>query len=192
MNAQAVESVVWVLLSTIFAFLGTPVLMGLMQLFMEGGFIGSLIALSANFCIKVVNNFGKHRGWDPINVFPISRTLNMFDSSFILKMSIGVFIALFLVMLFVGLSITGLLDNSYIQDVKSMKLINAILVTMTVSLFVSLAPTFNMFTNLYKTIKMILETLMVYIVPIGSVIIALVLFIFAYENHHKNIVHTDG
>ena len=116
----------------------------------------------------------------------------MFDSSFILKMSIGVFVALFLVMLFVGLSITGLLDNSYIQDVKSMKLINAILVTMTVSLFVSLTPTFNMFTNLYKTIKMILETLMVYIVPIGSVIIALVLFIFAYENHHKNIVHTDG
>ena len=193
MNEQAVESVVGVLLSMIFAFLGTPVLMGLMQLFMEGGFIGSLIGLFGNFFIKVANNIRKFFNLgDPWSFFPISRTLNMFDSSFILKMSIGVFVALFLVMLFVGLGITGLLDNSYVQDVKSMKLINAILVTMAVSLFVSLTPSFNMFTNLYKTIKMILETLMVYIIPIGSVIIALVLFIFAYQNHHKNIVHTDG
>lgn len=192
MNSQTVQGIVWVLLSMIFAFLGTPVLMGLMQLFMEGGFIGSLIALFGNFFIKVFNNIFKFFNMGPFNVIPISRTLNMFDGSFILYMFGGVFVALFIVMLFVGLGITGLLKNEYNQDVKSMKLINAILVTMAVSLFVSLTPSFNMFTNLYKAIKLILETLMVYIVPIGSVIIALVLFIFAYENHHKNIVHTDG
>ena len=75
---------------------------------------------------------------------------------------------------------------------KQIRLFNALLITMAVSLFIGLSAYYNMFTNLYKFIKTIIETILVYVAPIAVVVLSLVLFIFSMKNHDKYILKTDG
>ena len=205
-TTYTIENMVMLLISVVFALFGTPVILAILQLLLESGIIGIIFGGFSNFFIKVINkimlSFG--RNLNDLHFLTIPRTLN-YNGYFGWAAGFS-FLALFLSMF--GLGATKWTPSSGINvyidengnrkidrnehDDKGIRLFNAVLVTMAVSLFISLTPNYNMFTNLYQFIKIILELLLVYIVPIGSIGMALALFILSYKNHHKKIYQTDG
>lgn len=199
-TTDTIENMVMLLISVVFALFGTPVILAILQLLLESGLIGIILGGFINFFIKMLNKlFGNE-----IDFLTIPRTLN--NNGFFGWAAGFSFLTLFLSMF--GLGATKWTPSSGINvyidengnrkidrnehDDKGMRLFNAVLVTMAVSLFISLTPNYNMFTNLYQFIKTILELLLVYIVPIGSVGLSLALFVLSYKNHHKKIYQTDG
>jgi hypothetical protein len=198
-TTDTIENMVMLLISVVFALFGTPVILAIFQLLLESGLIGIILGGFINFFVKMFNKLGRETDY-----ITIPRTLN--NNGFFGWVAGFSFLTLFLSMF--GLGATKWTPRSGINvyidekgnrkidrnehDDKGMRLFNAVLVTMAVSLFISLTPNYNMFTNLYQFIKTILELLLVYIVPIGSVGLSLALFVLSYKNHHKKIYQTDG
>jgi len=72
-----------------------------------------------------------------------------------------------------------------LHNLKSMKMFIVVLVCMTISLFMSLISEYNMFTNLYKFIKILMEIVLVYLAPITVVILSIIQFVYSLRNHQK-------
>lgn len=157
LDENGVKKLIMGLLALLFSFLGTPVIIGIIQFFLE--------------FLKMSWNNGD------ICVFGLTK-------SFVIFMGIALF--LFCIAFFVGLVC---IDT---DDSKTLQIFNAILVCMAVSLFVGLSTTYNMFTNLYNLIRIILEGVFVYIVPLLVVILSIVLFIFSLKIYQKDLISTDG
>ena len=181
-SVESVKTLVMFLLAVIFSLLGTPVVLGIMQLFMESGLLGGFVGMFSNFFLKLANRFRK----EPLDFLSLDRTLNA-GGSFLSILTFLIFI--FLLFLIFGAGV----DKWFVEgNDKQIRLFNALLITMAVSLFIGLSAYYNMFTNLYKVIKTIIETTLVYVAPIGIVVLSLVLFIFAMKNHDKFLYKTDG
>ena len=75
---------------------------------------------------------------------------------------------------------------------KNFKLLNALIICMAVSLFISLTPTYMMFSNLFNLLKIIIEGLLVFIVPSVIVILSGFLLQLAYNTFQLRLVKTDG
>ena len=151
LDENGVKKLIMSLLSLLFSFLGTPVIIGIIQFFLE--FIGKSLSFH----------------W---SILPLLM-LCIFVSLFSIALSLG----------FVWI------DN---DESKQLQIFNAILVCMAVSLFVGLSTTYNVFTNLYNLIRIILEGVFVYIVPLLVVILSIVLFIFSLKIYQKDLISTDG
>jgi hypothetical protein len=190
-DVNGTKTLIMVLLSIVFSLLGTPVVLGILQLAAEGGMLSNFFVKFFKRPVHKIyyyfskdNNFSQknmkkyYDDWDP-------KTLNTsFKHLFIL--SLVVFCTLLLT-----ISIGGSEWFAEGND-KQIRLFNALLITMAVSLFIGLSAHYNAFTNLYKIIKAIIETTLVFVAPIGLVVLSLVLFIFAMKNHDKFLYKTDG
>lgn len=135
-----------------FSSLGTPVVIGILQLCME------LFGLS-------------------------------FQSlSFPYIFSIVSFIFLTILSIIFGFGLEWINKDSY----KNFNFINALMICMTVSLFISLTPTYMMFSNLLNILKTITEGFFVFIVPSVVVILSVFLTLSAYKTNQRRLVKTDG
>jgi hypothetical protein len=114
------------------------------------------------------------------------RSLNSPDF-FIGKIAFGIigFLILFLLTFVYGTK--WIIKDSF----KNLQIMNAILVCMAISLFVGLTPSYMVFTNLYKLCRFIIEALLVYIVPLLTVVLSLVLFSYSLKSRQKGLA-TDG
>ena len=113
-------------------------------------------------------------------------TLNTLDF-FYGKVAFGIigFLTLFLLAFIYG---TKWIEK---DSFKNIQIMNAVLVCMAISLFVGLTPTYMIFTNIYNLCRFIIETLLVYIVPVLIVVLSIVLFVYSFKNRQKGLV-TDG
>jgi len=164
LDARSVQLLVMFLLSLLCAALGTPILVGIIQLFLE---------ISGRSL--TTNLFESSGSFNIINfVFSIPfLTLVLFIFLFALVMSLG---------------------KQWIQDdaYKRIQIFNAILVCMAVSLFMGLATTYNMFTHVFNIVRFILEGLFVFFVPLLIVLMSIVLFVYSFKSYQKGLVMTDG
>jgi hypothetical protein len=151
-STDGVQKMIMFLLAFLLSSLGTPVVVGISQMFLE---IGGMSLNSPDF--------------------------------FYIKAVIGllVFLTLFLLSFIYG--IKWITEDSF----KNLQIMNAILVCMAVSLFIGLTPSYTVFTNIYRLVKFIIESLLVYVVPLLIVILSLVLFIYSFKNRQKGLI-TDG
>jgi len=76
-------------------------------------------------------------------------------------------------------------SRKLLKNLKSMKMFIVVLVCMTISLFMSLMSEYNMFTNLYKFLKILIEIVLVYLAPIAVVILSIIQFVYSIRNHQK-------
>ena len=184
-DEKGTKTLIMVLLSIVFSLLGTPVVLGIMQLAAEGGML-------SNFFVKLVPRFrywygNKYFSETNMKVFYESWDPKTLNTSYWLPFwAVVVFCILLLTISLGGLTWFDESNN------KQIRLFNALLITMAVSLFIGLSAHYNAFTNLYKIIKAIIETTLVFVAPIGLVVLSLVLFIFAMKNHDKYLYKTDG
>ena len=142
------KKLVMSVISLIFAFVGTPAAMGIIQMIL---FIG-------NTTLNLPYNF-----------------LGM---SVLFWTYVIIFITLFLFA-------TIYSSKKLLHNLKSMKMFIVVLVCMTISLYMSLMSEYNMFTNLYKFIKILMEIVLVYLAPITVVILSIIQFVYSLRNHQK-------
>ena len=142
------KKLVMSVISLIFAFVGTPAAMGIIQLILSMG----------NTSLNLPYKF-----------------LGM---SVLFLTYVIIFITLFLFA-------TIYSSQKLLHNLKSMKMFIVVLVCMTISLFMSLMSEYNMFTNLYKFIKILMEIVLVYLAPITVVILSIIQFVYSLRNHKK-------
>lgn len=163
-DSASVKSLIFFFLSIVFGLLGTPVILGILQIFTETGIF--------ELPIKA---FSEMLG-TPISY---ARTLNVGSLLNVLFMLIFLFLTFFIF----GF---GMKNNWVSNDNgKSMTMFNVILVCMALSLYVGLSTSYPISTLLYSMIKNTMEVVLIFIAPLALVILAIVQFIFAFKNHEK-------
>jgi len=163
-NADSVKNLIFFLLCLLFAIVGTPVVLGVIQLLLETGLLG------------IVQKFLSHLFIDPP---PLLFTLNY---NGILE---GTAFIIFTVLLFTmyGLGV----DKKWLSNAngKSMQMFLVTLVTMAISLFTALTTKYKVCLGIYEFIKTIMQLVLVYVTPLALVALAIVQFVFSYKNYMK-------
>ena len=145
MSEVGIQKLIMFLKSAVISLLGTPVLIGIMQIISEI-FGQSLHSLSFPYAILLGSS-------------------------------------LFLILLF---SVFFRIHTDSFNNL----LVNALMICMAVSLFISLTPTYLMFTNLYNLLTIVAEGLLVYIVPVLLIVLSLMMLIYSFNAHQ--MIKTDG
>lgn len=163
-NSYSVKALIFFFLCVVFGMLGTPVILGIVQLFTEIGLFEKPIQIFANMMNTEI---------------PFAKTLNIGGLLGILF----AFVFIFLTFLLFGLG----MKNSWLENVdgKPILMFNVVLVCMAISLYVATSTSYAVSELLYNFIKNIMEIVLVFVAPIAIVILSIVQFIFAYQNNEK-------
>lgn len=165
----AVKKIVYFLLCFIFTMVGTPVVLGGIQLLIESG----LLNIFQRFCLQV------YSGLTGGSTLPILKSLN--TNGMLGGSALVISIVLLFTMFGLGLDRKWVVD----ADGKSMQMFMVTLITMTVSLFTALNTKYKVCTALYTLIRKIVEFVLVYLAPLTLVALASVQFVFSYKNYMK-------
>ena len=122
------------------------------------------------------------------------------QTNYLFPTSIAVGLSLFLTIMIDSTTETTTTDHvskvrttskKWLYNNKSLKMFIVVLICMTISLFLSLSVEYNVFYHLYRILKNLMEFNVVYIVPLGSIIVSIVHFVFSLKNHDKfkNRIH---
>jgi len=169
-DAESVKRLVFFLLCFIFALVGTPIALAVVQLLIELGFLGFLPYGLHWFYNKWVHETSRPS---------ILKTLN---SGGLLKGVAGLFFTVLLFAMYGLGKDKDWLDNA---NGKSMQMFLVTLVTMTISLFTALSTKYKVSLGLYELIKNAMQLVLVYVTPLALVALAIVQFIFSYKNYMK-------
>ena len=170
-DSYSVKKLVFFLLCIIFASVGTPVVLGLLQLLTEAG----LLTMIQKCWLWLYCTFSSTSEC-------VSTSLTTLNYKGVLEI-LGSLIFIVLLFTLYGLGV----DKDWIgnDSGKNMRMFNAVLITMSVSLFIALSTHYNMGTALYTFIKRIMEFVIVYLAPITVVILSIVKIIYAQQVHSR-------
>jgi len=169
-DAESVKRLVFFLLCFIFALVGTPIALAVVQLLIELGFLGFLPYAGYRLYNKLFNEKSHP---------PLLKTLN---TNGLLESSAGVFFTVLLFAMYGLGKDRDWLDNA---NGKSMQMFLVTLVTMTISLFTALSTKYKVSLGIYELIKNVMQLVLVYVTPLALVALAIVQFIFSYKNYMK-------
>ena len=200
------------LLALLFAIVGTPVVLTLLNFLLNFGIGKVIMGIVFTFfymIVKVINVFiGKPNTNGDIKE-DIEQNLNgSFESiktilsgitgidqtNYLLPTSIVVGLSLFLTIMVDSTTETTTTDHisterttskKWLYNNKSLKMFIVVLICMTISLFLSLSVEYNVFYHLYRILKNLMEFNVVYTVPLGSIVVSIVHFVFSLKNHDK-------
>lgn len=163
-DADSVKSLIFFLLCFIFAAVGTPVALAVVQLLIEMGLL--------NIFIKMFSRMFNQST-------PLLTTLN-YNGLF--EGSAGIF---FTVLLFAMYGLGK--DKKWLSNAngKSMQMFLVTLVTMTISLFTAIGTKYRISLGLYELIKHVMQLVLVYVAPLSLIALAMVQFVFSYKNYMK-------
>jgi hypothetical protein len=183
------------ILALIFAIVGTPVVLGLLKFLFKFGIGKVIMGIVLTLIFLILKPLLK------INMNVNEKIDGTFESiKDALEVGIGKTNYLFPLSMVVGLSLfsTIMVDSTttttskkWMYNNKSLKLFIVVLVCMTISLFLSLSVEYNIFYQLYRFLKNLIEFNVVYLVPLGSVVVSIIHFVFSLKNHDKfkNRIH---
>jgi hypothetical protein len=173
-DSLSVKKLTFFILSVIFSFLGTPVVLAILQLFAEIGVIGGIHKVFNDIYQSIMHTS------DP---YEKPYTLNHGNMLTILATVIGIT----LTFLMYGLGVDkGWFDN---VDGKPFMMFLAVLITMAISMYMALSTSYPMFTMLYEFLHGIAYYVNLYISPLAIVAFSIVQFVFAYKNNEKYKVY---
>lgn len=199
------------LLALLFAIVGTPVVLTLLNFLLNFGIGKVIMGVVLTFFYMIVNVINVIRGKsnikedikynieDPNGSFESIKTIlskiTGFDqTNYLLPTSIIVGLCLFLTIMVDSTTETTTTDHiskvrttskKWMYNNKSLKMFIVVLICMTISLFLSLSVEYNVFYHLYRILKNLMEFNVVYTVPLGSIVVSIVHFVFSLKNHDK-------
>lgn len=166
----SIKKLIYFLLCIVFTMVGTPVVLGVLQLIVESGILDGVM----RFCLNILNSLTKGNA-----SYPMLETLNtnglLGGSAFVIS------ITLLFTMFGLGLDKKWVVDSNG----KSMQMFLATLITMSVAMFAALNTRYKVCTALYTFIKSIVELVIVFLAPATMVALSIVLFVFSYKNYMK-------
>jgi hypothetical protein len=162
-TSYSIKKMAFFLLSVVFALLGTPTVLAILQLFAEIGIF--------NFFTSLFNNDNSIT-----TAYSTLNTNNVLGGAFII-----IFLTLLITMNELGVT-RGWFDNS---NGAPMRMFIVILVCMAISLFTALIVKYPMFTYLYKFLFGIARNTQLFIAPLAIIVFAIVQLIFAAKNNNK-------
>jgi hypothetical protein len=163
-DATSVKSLIFFFLCIVFSLLGTPVVLGVLQLFTEIGLFERPIKLFVNMFNMQISS---------------AKTLNVGSLLTVLFSLIFVFLLFF--MFGFGMKQDWIGNHNG----KPMQMFNVVMVCMALSLFIGLSTSYPVSNLLYNSIKNIMEIVLVFIAPIAIVVLSVVQFLFAFKNQEK-------
>ena len=207
------------LLALLFAIVGTPVVLTLLNFLLNFGIGKVIMGVVLTFFYMIVKVINVITGISNINEDikedgVIDTTNGSFEfiktclsdktgidqTNYLFPTSIAVGLSLFLTIMIDSTTETTTTDHvskvrttskKWLYNNKSLKMFIVVLICMTISLFLSLSVEYNVFYHLYRILKNLMEFNVVYIVPLGSIIVSIVHFVFSLKNHDKfkNRIH---
>ena len=166
----SVQKLIYFILCILFTMVGTPVILGALQLIVESGVLDGVM----RFCLTLWNGFTKGN-----TSYPMLETLNtnglLGGSAFVIS------IVLMFTMFGLGLDRKWVVDSNG----KPMQMFSATLITMSIAMFAALNTKYKVCTALYTFLKAIIELILVYLAPVTMVALSIVLFVFSYRNYMK-------
>lgn len=196
------------LLAFIFAIVGTPVVLTLLKFLLKFG-IGKVImgiVLTLIFLVlkpllkmnmdvndKIDGTFASIK--DSLENFT-----GIGKENYLLPLSIVVGVSLFTTIMVDSTTTTTTKDlvsgvtttsKKWMYNNKSLKMFIVVLICMTISLFLSLSVEYNIFYQLYRFLKNLMEFTVVYLTPLASIAVSIIHFVFSLKNHDKfkNRIH---
>lgn len=193
------------LLALLFAIVGTPVVLTLWNFLLNFGIGKVIMGVVLTFFYMIVkiitlgnsnikDNIKNLNGsFDSIKTI-LSDITGIDQTNYLLPTSIVVGLSLFLTIMVDSTTETTTTDHvskvrttskKWLYNNKSLKMFIVVLICMTISLFLSLSVEYNVFYHLYRILKNLMEFNVVYIVPLGSIVVSIVHFVFSLKNHDK-------
>ena len=196
------------LLAFIFAIVGTPVVLTLLKFLLKFG-IGKVImgiVLTLIFLVlkpllkmnmdvndKIDGTFASIKDL-------LKNYTGIGEDNYLLPLSIAVGVSLFTTIMVDSNTTTTTKDlvsgvtttsKKWMYNNKSLKMFIVVLICMTVSLFLSLSVEYNIFYQLYRFLKNLMEFTVVYLTPLASIVVSIIHFVFSLKNHDKfkNRIH---
>ena len=196
LDVNKTKQLVISLLALLFAIVGTPVVLTLLNFLLNFG-IGKVImgvVLTFFYMILKIFTLGNSNGsFESIKTI-LSGITGIDQTNYLFPTSIAVGLSLFLTIMVDSTTETTTTDHiskvrttskKWLYNNKSLKMFIVVLICMTISLFLSLSVEYNVFYHLYRFLKNLMEFNVVYTVPLGSIIVSIVHFIFSLKNHDK-------
>ena len=193
------------LLALLFAIVGTPVVLTLWNFLLNFGIGKVIMGVVLTFFYMIVkiitlgnsnikDNIKNLNGsFDSIKTI-LSDITGIDQTNYLLPTSIVVGLSLFLTIMVDSTTETTTTDHvskvrttskKWLYNNKSLKMFIVVLICMTISLFLSLSVEYNVFYHLYRILKNLMEFNVVYTVPLGSIVVSIVHFVFSLKNHDK-------
>lgn len=160
----SIRNSIFFLLCLVFSILGTPVVLGFLQIFTEVGMFDGIQLLFQTIINSraVIMNSLNH-----------GSLLSVWTSIISLLLLFGVFV--------IGYTNEWVLDDNS----KYLNCFNIILICMGISLFFSLSANHNIFTNSFKIFKYILDFVLVFIAPVFLVVLSITQLRLSLNNYNK-------
>lgn len=173
-DSNSVKKLVFFLLSVIFGFTGTPVVLSVLQLFTEIGIFSGIQQFFMNMYATYTGN--------PESFTP-SKTLNTGN---VLSILTGVIFTVLTFMIY-GLGV----DNNWLSNVDGKPFLTfiAVLICMGVSLFMALTTAYPLLSTLFTFFHKIAQLVLLFVAPLAILIFAVIQFAFAFKNHEKYKVY---
>jgi hypothetical protein len=153
---------------------GTPVILGGIQLLLESGLLDGIFKFCLNVWSGLTSNGGKNE-----SSYPMLETLN--TNGLLGGSALVLSIVLFSTMYGLGV------DKKWVTNSngKSMQMFLVTLITMSVAMFAALNTKYKVCTALYSFLRTLIELILVYLAPVTMVALSIVLFVFSYNNYTK-------
>ena len=200
------------LLAFVFAIVGTPVVLTLLKFLLKFGIgkvimgiVLTLIFLVLKPLLKMNISMDNLKSENLDGTFAsIKSSLENFtgigEDNYLLPLSIVVGLSLFSTIMVDSNSTTTTKNlvsgvtttsNKWMYNNKSLKMFIVVLICMTISLFLSLSVEYNIFYQLYRFLKNLMEFTVVYLTPLASIAVSIIHFVFSLKNHDKfkNRIH---
>ena len=202
------------ILAFIFAIVGTPVVLTLLNFFFKFGIGKVIMGIVLTFIFLILKPLLKMKmdiSMDNLKSEKLDGTFESIKNSlgnltginkdnYLLPLSIVVGLSLFSTImvdsntttttknLVSGVTTTS---NKWMYNNKSLKMFIVVLICMTISLFLSLSVEYNIFYHLYRFLKNLMEFTVVYLTPLASIVVSIIHFVFSLKNHDKfkNRIH---
>ncbi len=170
----SVKKLIYFLLCIIFTIVGTPVILGGIQLLLESGLLDGIFKFCLNVWSGLTSNGGKNE-----SSYPMLETLN--TNGLLGGSALVLSIVLFSTMYGLGV------DKKWVTNSngKSMQMFLVTLITMSVAMFAALNTKYKVCTALYSFLRTLIELILVYLAPVTMVALSIVLFVFSYKNYTK-------
>ena len=165
----AVKNLIFFMLCALFALVGTPVVLGCAQLLLETGLLNIVQKMFIKLWCRDKSCISP----------PLTATLNF---NHMLEISAGVVYTVLLFTMY-GLGV----DKKWVGNAsgKSMQMFLVTLATMMFSLFTALNTKYKVSLASYELLKIALQITTLYVTPLAVVVLAIVQFIFSYNNYMK-------
>lgn len=169
-DTMAVKTAIFALLAIVFALVGTPIVLVILQIFAEMSFL----KLPMEWFGQVYSSIS-----GTSTNFSYSTTLN--NGPWLTILFALIFIFWFSFIFGFGLKHNWLSGN----NTKPFLLFNAILISMGVSLYFGFSSCFPVGTILYSVLKNVIDFILLFAAPIILIILSVVQFFLAFKNNQK-------